>query len=111
MKVEFRSNKANVLAQLNANKKRCLTAWGVLQSSLAEIEIASMGAVDRGEMINSNTFVVSDDDVRVGNTAPHGIFLTMGTRFMTARPYLQNSVYNHKDRYVQVAKKTLGEGF
>jgi HK97 gp10 family phage protein len=50
-------------------------------------------------------------EVIVGNTVSYAPFVTMGTRYMEARPFMQNAINNYQKDYEEVAKKYLGEGF
>jgi len=106
--VKFKSNKAQVMQRHERNVQNFLTEFGMKQQELAKKEIDMMGAVETGLMRVSNEFEVGKRQVRFGNTTLYGIFVTMGTRFMQARPFLQRSVFAYKQVYRNLANKYLG---
>jgi HK97 gp10 family phage protein len=111
MSVDFKSNSAAVRAQIGANIAKCLTAIGLKQNELVVEEITNMEAVDTGRMRASNTYRLGDKEVIVGNTANYAVFVNCGTRFVGKRPFMENSVLNHKSKYEQIMKEILGQGF
>lgn len=111
MSADFKSNRAAVETRFQANLTRCLTAIGLKQNEIAVNEITDMGAVDTGRMRASNVFRLGDKEVIVSNTAGYSIFVTLGTRKMAARPFMQNSINNHMGTYRQIVNETMGHGF
>jgi len=109
----FKSNRKAVDAQFERNIAKTLTAMGLKQNELATTEIANMQAVDTGVMLNANSYQVNtqDREVVAGNSAHYAIFVTMGTRHMTARPFMQNSINNHQSSYREIVEAIMGEGF
>jgi HK97 gp10 family phage protein len=87
-----------------------LIALGLAQNAIATQEITDMEAVDTGRMRGSNAYQVDvgNREVIVGNTASYAIFVTLGTRFMAARKFLQNSINNYKERYRQIVQQYTG---
>ena len=108
---EFKSNKAAVLAKYNANKKRTLTMIALKWHEIVGLEITNLGVVDTGLLRTSSRYRINEDDVIVGNTVNYAIYNELGTRKMKARPFLRNSVMNHKGTYKQIAQDNLGSGF
>ena len=127
-----RKNLGNVSIQFNRkfeklyerNKKKSLEALGVTWQSNVVDEIDTAGkmlpirniiagsAVDTGEMRASNEYQVEPhrDSVLVGNTSPHGIYVTMGTWKMPARPFFQRSLTEYDDEYMKMLANVLGRG-
>ena len=122
MSVTFKDFSPKVKAQMEQNIKAALTGMGEEYKKIEPQEIMAqpkfgpgaggMGAVDTEEMLNSGDFELAGDRaVAVGNRSAHGIFVAVGTWKMPQRPFVQNSVFSHISRYVQVAKTHLSKGF
>lgn len=73
----------------------------------------AMGAVDTGLMRDSNTHRVNFEtfELSVGNPLNYALYTTFGTWKMEARPWMQNSVLDHRDRYRDVVVNALRRGF
>ena len=110
--------------QLTTNINSALSQLGKEWEAVAREEIerqprmgpmagAAMGAVDTGLMRESNTHMVDFEkqEVIVGNPLNYALYTTFGTWKMEARPWMQNSVLNHGDRYMGVVVDALREGF
>jgi HK97 gp10 family phage protein len=109
----FNSNRKAVESQFERNIVKTLTAMGLKQNELASKEITTMGAVDTGRMRASSSFQVNaqNKEVLVGNSADYAIYITMGTRHIDARPFMQNSINNYQNDYNEIVDAAMGEGF
>jgi len=114
MSAKFKSNKNAVLSQYNQNAAKALAMIGMAQNEIASMEVSALGAIDSGNLHDSMGYFVDDKDdksVVVGNTVDYAHFVELGTRNMGARPFLRNSINNHKGTYRSIVQDTLGEGF
>ena len=110
-KVEHKSNAKEILSQAQNNKQVCFMKVGLKQGELAAKEVTNLGAVDTGRMRASASFSIGENEVIVGNTAEYAIYVTLGTRRMEARPFMQNSINNYLDTYRDIIKEHMKKGF
>jgi len=123
MKIKVIDNSAKFKKQLATNINSALSRLGSEWESVVREEIerqprmgpmagAAMGAVDSGFMRDSNTHRVDFEkrELIVGNPLNYALYTTFGTWKMEARPWMQNSVLNHGDRYMGVVVDALRKG-
>jgi len=74
---------------------------------------SAMGAVDTGLMRDSNAYVVDRQtrQLSVGNPLNYALYTTLGTWKMEQRPWMQNSVLNHRERYRDVVVAAIRDEF
>jgi len=120
MSTEFVSNKAAVQAQFNSNMTKCLTAIGLKQNEIVVDEMDSLiynqppaksGYVRKGRLRGGSGYRVGSDEVIVGNSVNYAIYVNCGTRYVPARPFMENSIFKHTETYKQICQDTLGSGF
>lgn len=122
--LEIADNSARVRAMMESNIGRALADWGRDWELVAAIEIetqprfgslagSSIGAVDTGLMRDSNSHRLDQDrrELVVGNPLNYALYTTFGTWKMAARPWMQNSVLGHSERYRAVVARALSDGF
>jgi len=120
--VNFKSSKNKVQGQFDRNIAKALAALGLEQNANAMAEMDSLiynaptsasGYRRTGLLRSSMDSVVNVDakEVVVGSKAEYGIFVTMGTRHMATKPFMQNSLNNYQDGYKRIVEEILGEGF
>jgi len=121
--VKVIDNSAKFKALMATNINLALSQLGREWESVAREEIerqprmgpmagAAMGAVDTGLMRDSNAHKVNleKQELIVGNSLDYALYTTLGTWKMEARPWMQNSVLNHGDRYRDVVVNALRKG-
>jgi len=123
--VTFKSSKAAVMRQHEKNIGKCLTALGMeyTANAQAEMDILIYNTPQRGSYVRTGnmrarqTYQVDaqNREVIVGNTQQdpaYPLYVTMGTRHMEARPFMQNAVNGgYSDDYRAIAQSIMGEGF
>lgn len=113
MSIEFKDNSKNVLEQMSKNKNKALEMIGLKWQGAVTQEITQMKAVDTGRLRSSMTYQVDsrNDQVVVGTNVEYAPYVNYGTSRMPARPFMENSVLNHKSDYQEIVANVLGEGF
>ena len=122
--VKIIDNSAKVKKQLRKNIGRALSDLGneweivaaeeiMAQPRMGSMAGSALGAVDTGLMRDSNTHVVDleSGELIIGNPLNYALYTTYGTWKMPARPWFQNSVLEHSERYKKVVEEALKEGF
>ena len=122
--IKFIDNSAKVKKQLSKNIGRALSNLGHEWERVAAEEIeaqprmgpmagSAVGAVDTGLMRDSNSHIVDfgSGELIIGNPLNYALYTTYGTWKMPARPWFQNSVLEHSERYREVVAEALREGF
>jgi len=119
-RVRVIDNTARFLARLDVGINRALNGLGREWEQIVREEIeaqprmgpmagSATGAVDTGLMRDSNAFVVDrqNKELTVGNPLNYALYTTFGTWKMEARPWMQNSVLNHRERYRDVVVEEI----
>ena len=111
--------KKQMVININAALSRLGREWESVareeierQPRMGPMAGAAMGAVDTGLMRDSNTHRVDFEkqELVVGNPLNYALYTTFGTWKMEARPWMQNSVLNHGERYMGVVVDALRKG-
>lgn len=79
MPSSFESHAAEVLAELDRNKRTSLEAIGQQGVSYAKTTITAAGRVDTGTMRDSISHQVKDSTVYIGTNTSYAIYHEMGT--------------------------------
>ncbi len=67
--------------------------------------------VDTGFLRNSiQVLRVTDREALIGVGAEYGIYQEMGTRFMSARPFMRPAVENNRERIAEIIRQALARG-
>jgi len=67
----------------------------------------SSGSRDSDTMSNG----AGKDEVIIGSNVEYAAFVELGTRNMSAQPYLRPAINNYQKDYQEVVEAVLGEGF
>jgi hypothetical protein len=86
---------------------------GMKNREIAAELITDLDAVDTGALRGSMSYRVDLPDRRViaGSDIEYAIHVHEGTSKMPGRPFLRDSILNHRGDYLEIIAKTLGEGF
>lgn len=106
--VKITDHQREVLEQLESKKDKILNELGMLAEGFAKDKCP----VDTGNLRNSISYKVVDDDVYIGTNVEYAVYVEMGTgshyaggsaiKGMEARPYLKPAVTEHRSVYEQV---------
>ena len=109
MSIEFKSNKAQVNAQMNRNITRCLTMMGLH----GQRRVAENTPVDSGRLRNSINSQVAERHVDVGTNVEYAIHVHFPgiTRNWEGNPFIDKGILHHAPEYKEIAERTLREGF
>jgi len=123
-RVRVINSMARFLARLDRGIDQALNELGREWEQVAREEIeaqprmgpmagSAMGAIDTGLMLESNGFAVDrrSKQLTVGNPLNYALYTTFGTWKMEARPWMQNSVLNHRERYRDVVADAIRDEF
>lgn len=105
-----KDNSDAIKAALDDAVVRCLTILGMKAEGYAKKNITQMKAVDTGNLRNSITFQVGEDEVLIGTNVEYATYVELGTRRMRARPYLTRAILDHADEYKSIIDKELRNG-
>lgn len=106
MYVLFISNAAEVLAAMDAAKKRALEIMG----GTCENYAAEAAPFKTGRLAGSITHTPPQgDSVIVGTNVGYAPFQEFGTRKMRAHPYLRPAAENHISEYKAIAENELSK--
>lgn len=109
--IKFKSNRAAVQAQMNSSIMAALEEIGKRAEEIGKMEIAALGAVDTGHLERSMGYEVGHKCVTIGNTAEYAPFVELGTVKMGARPFLRNTINNHRGEFQAILEAELKKGF
>ena len=90
--MNYQSNLKAVEKKLQERQERAAEAVGLLVVGKAKL----LSAVDTGNLRKSNDYMVEGSVVTVGNSADYAGFVELGTRFMSAQPFLEPAVMNNR---------------
>ena len=106
MKMQFNmalDNSELIIHAAHADIDRALKAVGIKAEKYAKDECP----VDTGRLRSSITHQNDKDSVYVGTNVEYGIYVELGTRYMTARPFLGKSIVEHVDEYKKIVEDAL----
>lgn len=95
--VKFKDALPKAIAAMEAAQQETLESIGEAVTH----EAKDRTPVDTGEAKRSWTYELEEDNVNIGNTAEHTLFIEVGTSKQPARPMLQPAM----DQYRAKAKK------
>lgn len=123
---QFISHKKEVLAQMQGNIKRALTAMGItavagIKDKIDEgyyetykphLKAKGTAIRDTSTLFGSiESQVVSEDTVAVGTNVEYAIYVHEGTRKMKERPFIKDGVSENSDKIIAKAQAELKKGF
>lgn len=104
--VKFTSNRAAVLAAVNAANSRALEIMGGKAESYAK----QLCPVDTGRLRNSITHQQVDEKTEIiGSNVQYAPFVELGTRRQRAQPYLRPAAENHGPEYKAIWENELSK--
>jgi len=105
MSVTFISHAKEVLSAEAAAKARALEIIGGKAESYAK----KLCPVDTGRLRNSITHQQLDDNTEViGTNVEYAPYVELGTRKMSAKPFLRPAAEGHRAEYIEIIKAVLG---
>ena len=101
----YKSNKKEVLKKLQDAERRTLEGIGVFVDG----ESVVRAPVDTGNLRSSINHKVNMDDksVSIGTPVEYAPYIELGTRYMSAQPFLEPAVMQNKGKIEQIASKLL----
>lgn len=107
MSVNYKSNLINVLNSISNAEKLALSEVGFLVQAEAQLKCT----VDTGTLKRSITNVVDDDEksVTIGSNVEYAPYVELGTSKQKAKPYLNPSVIENKDKLKSILEKYLAK--
>lgn len=104
MSVKYTSHKAECLSEIAKAKARALEICG----GTAERYAKQYCPVDTGNLRNSIAHEQRDENTEaVGTNVQYAPYVELGTRKMTARPYLRPAVEGHRAEYEKIIRTEL----
>ena len=116
MQIRITDHSPNILAQMQRNVRKLMTAWGQEGVGLTVEQMESgygKPIRDTGNLIRDVSYAVENsgpDSVDIGNTLEYGPYVHDGTRKMAGRPYLRDGLISGADRLKKTAEEILPEG-
>lgn len=93
-----------VIASVNNAKPQALEQAAQLVSTTAKAIVPRR----TGKLADSIAYVIEGEEAKVGSDARYARFVEMGTRNMSARPYLRPSIDQNKGTIEQLIGRTIG---
>lgn len=103
---KFIDNSAPFKAALATAKERALEVCGQKAESYAK----ALCPVDTGRLRNSITHFQSGEDEYIGTEVEYAPYVELGTRKMSARPFLKPAAENHAAEYKTIMESELRKG-
>lgn len=103
---KFVDNSKEVLSALATAKQRGLEICGEKAESYAK----ALCPVDTGRLRNSITHFQSGEDEYIGTEVEYAPYVELGTRKMSARPFLKPAAENHAAEYKTIMESELRKG-
>ena len=101
MTVEWKGDK-HIKAAIEAQKKALTAASLVVQG-----DATSRTPVLTGNLKNSITYKVREEDAIVGTNVEYAPYVEFGTSKMEAQPYLEPSLHNNKKKIEKLLKDAI----
>ena len=101
--IKFTDNSRQVLAELESNKHRALTAVGIAAQGHAKATCP----VDTGRLRGSISHAVAGDSAFVGTNVEYAPYVELGTRKMAPRHFLKNAAEGHRDEYLRILNQYM----
>lgn len=95
---------ADVIRSVNGAKKGALTTAAIIVNMSAVYR----APVDTGNLRDSITYEVSEDDAKVGTNVDYAIHQEFGTRKMAAQPFLRPALDENRARIQKELGSILG---
>lgn len=87
---------------------KSLEAIGIHLEGEAKDELEnSPRRIDTGNLRNSITHKVSEDEVIIGTNSSYGIYVHEGTRRMAPNRFLRNAVERNEDQIASIIERTI----
>lgn len=105
MSVKFTDNSKEILSAFDDAVLRGLEAVGIT----AEGHAKNKTPVDTGRLRNSIAHAVAEDEkaAYIGTNVEYAPYVELGTRFMSARPYLRPAAEGHGEEYKRIMEAAL----
>lgn len=101
---QFTSKVPEVLSALQRGKARALEIIG----GTAETHAKKICPTKTGNLKNSITHQRLDENTEViGTNVEYAPYVELGTRKMTARPFLRPAAENHSDEYMKIFEQEM----
>ena len=114
MSVKFTDNSAQIKAQMAQNKKRALTAMGLVgvEAVLEYMQNEYYKDIHlTGDLKRDVNHHVNEDSVTIGNSLEYAKWVHNGTAQMRARPYIKDAISDNIEMLEEVAAEHLKKGF
>ena len=93
---------------IDAAVAKALEAVGIFLEGEAKDELEnSPRRIDTGNLRNSITHKVSEDEVIIGTNSSYGIYVHEGTRRMSPNRFLRNAIERNEDQIVKYIENEL----
>ena len=96
---------ADVIRSANSAKKGALTMAAIV----VNMDATMLAPVDTGNLRDSVTYEVDEDEARVGTNVDYAPHLEYGTVKMAAQPYLRPSLDNNKSQIEKMIGDVIGK--
>lgn len=94
----------------NAAVKAGLEKIGLQAEGYAKKELTRQKAVDTGNLRNSVThYIKNDNTAYIGTPVYYGVYIEFGTSRMKARPFLRPAARDHVLEYQQIFQSELSK--
>lgn len=114
MAVKFTDNSAKVLAMIQTNGDRALTAMGIeaVGSIKGQFNKYPRPPYKTGDLYRSiSSAKSSDTTIDVGTNIEYATYVHEGTSKMAGRPYIKDGINGNVDRIKKVSIAYLKQGF
>ena len=92
-----------VLGLLQSEKNKILEEWGLIAEAYATVACP----VDTGRLRASISHDHDDTTMIVGTNVEYAPYVELGTRNMSAQPYLRPAIENHMNEYKSIVNNAL----
>lgn len=103
IKFNFNSNANEALEELQAAKERALERIGLRAERIAK----SKCPVDTGRLRNSISHASEGDSAYIGTNVEYAPYVELGTKRMSAKPYLRPAATEHSDEYKRIVMSEM----
>lgn len=118
MSVTFKDNSKQVLEAMKRAKSAALIKVGTaakhnIQDVIIEKDIYDTGELHRTIDWGADGVIgkIPEDSVDVGSPKDYAVFNELGTRKMTARPFIRPGIMDNMDEYKEIVADVVGGAF
>ena len=130
----FKDHSKELIAQKDELVQQALESMGQLGENYAKNNVTSAGRIDEGTMRGDIAHTIKEDTVYIGTNVEYAIYHELGTGIyaeggggrktpwhykdrkgkwhttvgITPIHFLKRAVEDHKEKYIQIVKQTLG---